>query len=263
MITATKPQLEIEAEVQDLGIVKYVEVPFDEGAEALGADNFISGRNLAFARIQQGENHSLSKNGSYIREGDILIPREGIVLVRFSYALTSPSKATEAHRQGKEFFITKKRASDYLELAKDPRDNTAFLLTDITPVPTNRFGEDARTIWLFQDKAIDYGEFLDNEGISVMPLSFNSQDYINEQGKPYANQLWLRSLPGGSGVVGDYWGLAHGDRVRGVFSITGKARAQKIQTYTLSEVSKVLVSRGVTGALEKEVLDGLKALRKR
>jgi hypothetical protein len=53
--TLTKPKL--EATVESLGNIYRVEAPFDEALEALTAQNarIISARDLAYARISQGE----------------------------------------------------------------------------------------------------------------------------------------------------------------------------------------------------------------
>jgi len=222
----------IEAIIKEIGKIYFEEEPFDEAVEELkgmGA-KIITARDLAYSRIKEGYTSSLSEIGSYVKEGVIYIPKQkGVILLRDSLALKSPKKLRRAHWKGDEFFIYKDQAFEYLEKAKDPRDDSAILITDFASIPTNRFGEDERTNWLFKDQAKNYGLFLNertnwlfkdlNYGLFYVKkgasLHFNNQAYTNKQEEPYANQLWLGlALCGGPFLSGS--GLSCCGRVRGV-----------------------------------------------
>jgi hypothetical protein len=200
---------------------------------------------------------SLSRYGSYIQEGNIYIPNEkGIVLVRNSPVLVSPKEATQAHRNGKEFHIDAELAHSYLDKAKSNSDE-AFLLKDRKSIPTNRFSENELTLWLFQDQAQDFGDFLANTGINKMPLWFSSQDYFNDQEAPYANQLWLCDLDFRSGLGGNVRYLICDGRLRGVSEKTGEASSQKTLAYTPKQISSALKALKISG-LEEQILGKLK-----
>ena len=82
------------------------------------------------------------------------------------------------------------------------------------------------------------GLFLKDNKITAMPLRFNNQGYINEQGKPYANQLWLGGLAYVSHVGGSSRSLDY-DRARGVLSHTAGSGTQKLP-YTNRRLDRVI-----------------------
>ena len=94
-------------------------------------------------------------------------------------------------------------------------------------IPTNRFGEDALTVFAFggETEARNYGEFLRQAGIKEMPVWAVSNDYVNKQDKPFARQMWFWYLGGGSGLDGIDRAL-YGNRMRGVLNKTSEAGSQ-------------------------------------
>lgn len=225
-------KLKLEAEIENLGRISYVEAPFDEALQSLkdNPNEFISARDLAYARTQEDSQHSLSHYGSYIKEGDIYIPNKSpqILLIRNSplLQLELAKEAVKAHQSGKEYFIAEELAKEYSEKASEDQNSGVFSLTNLAAIATNKFDTDKRTLWLFQDQAEKYGKFLYDLGITEMPLWFNDKSYINEQVSPFANQLWLHALGFRSYLDGYGRGLGYCGRVRGVSS-TGEASAQK------------------------------------
>ena len=85
--------------------------------------------------------------------------------------LDDPAKATKAHRSGKEYFVSDEQVKRALEDSIEVPCNTS-------QIPTNRFGEDAIARFCFGESAEDYGKFLEDAGISQMPLRFNGKDYV-------------------------------------------------------------------------------------
>ncbi len=232
----TKLTPKLEAEVDGVGNIGYLEVPFDQAVRTFGRTKILTAESLAQGRIQNGKRSSLSTNGSYAREGVVYVPGEGKILTRKSPALVSlkeAERATQSHSQGKEFSITSKKAGEYLEKAKDQKDKSAILLTDTGAVPTNRFGEDERTVWLFGKQAESYGDFLQNAGITGMQSYLSDE---NSQEEPFANQLWLSSLDDRSDFVGVGRVLSFSGRVRGVFSVgEADARSPKAKSEPLTK----------------------------
>jgi hypothetical protein len=179
----------------------------------------------------------------------------------------------QSHRQGKEHQVDREVAYELLEKAQKG-DNSVFLLTDTSAVPTNRFGEDEKTAWLFQNMADDYGHALKELcHLEKMPLRFNSTDYMQKQGNPYINQLWLGSLGYDSYVYGswllnyDYW--ARGVRRESAEGAARKIAPSVIVPYTPRELENAIrtaegVLKGNTPAskLEKTVALLLKLRKK-
>jgi hypothetical protein len=207
-----------ETYVKGLGTVLYSEGPFDETLDELKSYNaeIISASQLAFARMQRGKDHSLSENGSYVKEGILYVPNAEIkrVLLRDSLVLENPKKATEAHRKNQEFFLGKDfNVNDFIESL--PKDDRLFLCYT-NSIPTDRFGEDGYTVWAFGESAKDYGLFLKDAGISSITFNSDDTDLIQSHRRPYANQLWFYGLGSDSNINGDYGSLNFNDRVRGV-----------------------------------------------
>lgn len=199
-------------------------------------------------RIQEGADSYVSQNGNYVREGVIYIPNKGRYLIRNSplLQLELVQEAVKAHRQEREYSIQKALAKEYEDKSSQDPNSEVFHLTDLRAIPTNNFDKDKRALWIFQDKAEDYGKFLYDADIKEMHLCFNEEGYINSQENPFANQLWLRGLGlcDGSGIDGDYRDLGLDD-VRGVRPISGEAAMQKIsrkksELYTNEQIQHYL-----------------------
>ena len=151
----------------------------------------------AYARILLGENSGLSRSGNWVREDVLCIPQKGVFLTKTPATSESPEEATQAHRHLREFYLTEEQAEKALETAIQ-------LPYDMTAIPTNRFGDDERIRWMFEDFARKYGEALRGEGIEEMPIWIPEKNYVNEQSKPFARKLWFLDLGCRSGLCGDY-----------------------------------------------------------
>jgi len=195
-----------------------VYAPFDKALDALtkkGYEIIFLPQNGKL-RIQQGKNAYISRNGNWIREGVLYIPKEKPKLVRNSPIPESAKKATNAHRKGKEFYPIPK------QIEKALADSTDFPEENIT-IPTNRFDSEALTAYAFggEKEAKAYGEFLREAGIKEMPIYYAvDKDYVNQQDKPFARQMWFGALGLGSGLGSRWslygWGLGGGSGLRGV-----------------------------------------------
>jgi len=201
-------QLQLEAEIENLGRISYIDARFDTALQLLrdNSNELITARNLAYARSKEDSRHSLSQYGSYIKEGDVYIPNKTpqILLIRNSplLQLELAKEAVKAHRSGKEYSIESSLAKEYSGKSSEDQNSEVFPLTNLEAIKTNKFAEDKRALWLFQDQAENYGKFLCDSGIKEMPLWFNHERYINSQKSIYINQLRLRSLGDRSGLLG-------------------------------------------------------------
>ena len=236
----------------------YVCAPFDVAYAKLQKAGYriIEPEQFAQLRIANGANHSVSLNGAYTSMGDVMIPQKGRFLTQVPFVTRDPTESTQAHRQGKEVFISKEDAESALTLGsvKVPYNQSS--------VPTDRFAEDPITAFVFGKTAKAYGEFLKENGIKAMPLWFNDEKYINSQKSPFANQLWLHRLDvdSQSGLDGNGRYLDCVDAVRGVRNVeprSGEDCAKKLENYTPAQISKVLKSLKI-GGLESQILDALR-----
>lgn len=207
------------------------------------SNELISARDLAFARVSEPKKiNAFSRKGSYVKEGSLFVPNSKYkrIWLRESLVLPNASDAVNAHSQKKEYFLSEDFSVDkYLEQIGK---NNYFIVSDTSAIPTNRFGEDPRTVWAFQDQAKEYGLFLQNKAnISQIKIFMNTNDdkYIDNQGKSFVNQLWLRGLNKHSNIDGYYKGLAGNYLVRGVRR-DAKNTAEKNYSITniIDEVSR-------------------------
>ena len=202
----------------------YIEAPFDEAKEALEKAKYkiISLEEMAMLRIQEGKNAYISQNGNYTREGVIYIPKKGIFLTKNSPIMKNAEKATQCYRNGDEFCINNEQIEKALEKSVN---------LDGKSIPVSEFGNEEITDFAFGKTAKEYGQFLKDAGIKEIPF------YLADlKDKPFARQLWLRSLDGGSGVLGSLRGLSDGG-VRGVRDASAEgAKPQKILPYTMKDV---------------------------
>ena len=267
-------KVQIEAQVDGLGDIYYCnDSAFDDASKAvLGkATKLISFRDLAYARIKEGKDSSVSQNGSYIREGSLFVPNADNkrIWLRESLVLQNPIDAVKAHKKGNEYLLPEDFSVD-AHLEKVGKNNY-LVLTDTSAVPTDRFGEDARTVWAFDDQAKEYGAFLKDAGISASNIwMYTDNDKGNDKGidaqsRPFANQLWLLGLGDNSNVGGDSRYLNSNSGVRGVRRESAEGGASKnADMYTSKEFLTASRNVGfvITGNLEKTLLAELDKLRK-
>jgi len=212
--TQKRPEMNIDVK-PSLLYSAVVSAPFDMAKETLEEQGYdiISLPVNAELRIKQGKEAYISQNGNWVREGVIYIPGKGNKLVRNSPILYSAKEATQAHREGKEFYTTNEAVQKALE------DSVDFPLNS-KDIPTKRFNENDLTVWAFgagdSKKAQAYGDFLKDSEINSMPVWAVDNDYVKKQNSPFVRQLWFGRLGSRSGLVGGNGNLRGGDRVRGV-----------------------------------------------
>ena len=250
---ATKP--EIQVDIRPTGIESaIVYAPFDNALETLIEQCYevISLPQNALLRIQQGKDANISRNGNWTREGILYIPREKPKLIRNSPILESATQATEAHRNGKEFYPTR-------EQIKSALTNSIDFPTENIEIPTDRFGSDALAVFAFggEAEAMAYGEFLRNAGIKKMPVYAVDKGHVDKQNQPFARQMWFGSLDYRSVLSGDCRNLYHDLRLRGVKMSAEGTRKNSVEVYDSKTIAKALKELGLPG-LEKGLLEKLK-----
>jgi len=244
-------------DVEQNGITSdHIEAPFDKAKSELEKEGYriISLEENAKLRMREGKDSYVSRNGNWVKEGMIYLHGRKIHLTKNSPIMDNPVEATNCHRNGQEYNIIKE------QIEKALADSFKFEKTGDYTIPTNRFGEDPLTVYIFGEKtAEDYGNFLRQEvNIKKMPVSF-VDGKIN---KPFARQVWFRYLGDWSGLIGFDWNLGCNYRARGVRGEFVNAEGgQKISdNYSIKDIQKVLKEKDLSG-IEEIVIDGLKQLR--
>lgn len=214
----------------------YVNAPFDVAKETLENAGYsvISLQRNAKLRMQEGSQANVSQYGNWTREGVIYVPNKGKFLTKNSPIMANSKKATQCHRNGKEFYLTPEQVeqalADSVELS-------------VKALPTDRFGEDEITAYAFGEDAKKYGEFLKENAIDSMPIwTADIQD------KAFARQMWFHRLDISSELGGGR-GLGCSGRVRGVQDgAEGTApKNSGVEAYTPAQMEKALNELGFSG----------------
>lgn len=179
----------------------YAKAPFDEAKEVLEKMGYgiISSEETARLRIQEGIG-----SGDGVREAFIYDNKRGIFLTKNSPIMQNPREATQAHRRHIEYYLTDEQVEQVL------RDSIK-IPEGIKSIPTNRFGEDPITNYVFRNQADPYGQFLGEEGIRAIPIYLSCL-----QEKPFAKQMLFGGFNAQSSLDGDIWLLSNHVKLRGI-----------------------------------------------
>jgi len=216
---------EVNVDIKQSGIESaYIEEPFDKGKEALEKAGYkiISLEENAMLRIQEGKDSFISRNGNWVREGVIYVPKKGIFLTKNSPIMDNAREATDCHRKENDFYLTDSQVEKALENSVELRKEE---------IPTNRFKDNKIAVYAFGNYAEKYGQFLRNAGIREVPVWL-----ANMQDKPFARQLWFWDLGVRSELFGSYWGLLSDYRVRGVRE-SAEGTAKNSEEYTPKQIA--------------------------
>jgi len=193
--------------------------PFDEAKAELEKAHYHipSLEENAQLRIQEGKDAYVSRNGNWVKEDFLYVPgKDKVIFTKNSPIMLHPKEATQAHRDGKEFYVSQEDLDEALT-------NSIEIPYSQKPIPTNRFGQDEITLFAFGDNAKSYGEFLKDAKINEMPIVSASKDYADKQSQTFARKLWFRGLGGRSGLGGCSGSLHSDYRSRGVRSEVASA----------------------------------------
>ena len=248
------------------GRILRVDVPFDEAVTVLrqvGCRYPISVKDLALARMEKGKSHSLSQNGSYIREGVLYFQDAQPIL-----ALNSPlldlglaKQAVQANREGR-YFSTQdgKMYEKFAKLAEqgknqEPEKRKAFYLPKANCTLTKEdadFNNILRSLFKGEKAVDNYLEF-NGQGI---PLYVVDPSTVKAQKGTLLTQLWFGDLGYRSVLNGDR-DLYCGSGVRGVPDSAEGTAAKNSEVYSPAQISAVLKTKGLTG-IERILIDGLR-----
>ncbi len=159
----------------------YTEVPdFFMAKEELLTMGYriISLEENAKLRMQEGKYSFVSRNGNWVKEGILYLPKEGKFLTKKSPILT----ASKEELRVDEFYLTEEQRESALE--------DSFRLSDENfSILTKNFGKNNLAIYLFGNSAQDYGDFLKESGINKIEIWTAEM-----KTKPFVRQLWFDKL---------------------------------------------------------------------
>ncbi len=226
MITQTN----LEVSIAGSGTIHSVSKPFDQALAFLRGQGIkypITARDLAYARLNQGETSPLSIDSSYTREGIVYGPNNDILIVSQSPLLTTRNSknATDASRNPNgEFYLDAEEYYDQVktEMEKSPQKRKVhrFNKTRNIRIPANRFSEDELTLFLFEDQAENYGDFLRDNNILSIPIWLLPRDYVNSRNESFIRQAYWGGLGSCSVLDGHFNRLSDNEPLCGVLEDT-------------------------------------------
>jgi hypothetical protein len=167
--------------VKDVNNSACVKAPFDEAKSELEEEGYhiISLEEQVRLIMREGRDSDIFKNGNWVKEGFLNVPYRGKFLTKSSPIIVYPVDATNAHREGKEFYLTNEQVRIGLRGALKLPDKTFS-------IKKGRFGREEVTVFAFGNYAQAYGDFLKKEGINKIFVWIDS--YGN---KSFARQVWF------------------------------------------------------------------------
>jgi len=242
-------EVQVETRFKGLEMLLASDAPFDKLQKALekGKCEIAATHQVAKARIAAGKDNSVSQLGAYVAENLIYAPDGKIYVTSRDYSpiLKYASKATEANRNGNEFYVSKKELEEIIKTAdedsgKEAEERRVYILERKEvekDMDTSKFEQYEFARFMFKDAAKEYGAFLQKAGISSISTYLVDAKYQKEQKKPFARALWFHDLYGRSGLDGDDWDLD---------DVSGWARGVR----NASEASTVQKTAGTANAYE-------------
>lgn len=136
---------------------------FDYGKKLLENEGYriISLQENARLRIYEGINANVSREGNWVREGVIYVPGKGAYLTKNSPIMAHAKKAVNCHDKGPDFYLTN------AQLEQSLADSVRLIGQ---PILTKDFGSNEITVYAFGKTAERYGQFLEEAGISDLPI---------------------------------------------------------------------------------------------
>ena len=186
---------ELKVDVTLEGITSaYVDGPFDEATRILNENGYriISSEENALLRMQCSKDSDVSWYGNLTRECFVYVPKGGIYLVKHSPILDDAKEVVRKNWRCIENYISHEEVDRILE--DSVRIPTCLLpTTRYGLIPTNRFGDEEVTAYLFGEQAKPYGKFLKDAGIEEMQIELLIKSHYS-QGLAFVRQLWFSSL---------------------------------------------------------------------
>lgn len=249
---------EFSFNIKDLGKMGYAGSSIDEIAEFFNM-NFLSGEELAFARVQEGVKHIISQNDSLIKEGVIYNSKwkNKIILTRESFILEDLKRALEdwkralledpksvkpvmnVLRNRSEYFTSEKELAEFVERIEG-KGGLVLALNNFEPISTYSKYDD-RAFWLFGESTEDYFNLLHQNGTMEIPLKFDNEAHIQRQRIPYANQLRIFNVNNSSQIYGNM-PLGYMDKAFG--KLFGKLSSDNDHEKNNETTSKPVSNRG-------------------
>ena len=259
---ATKVEVEVETRFGDLEMLVAV-APFDQAKTAIesAGGKLATAQQVAQARIVAGTDSNVSQYGSWVAEGFVYAPKSlevYLVSGEQNPILKHPVEATKAHRNEKEFCVSK---DEFAAVENAVKSGKAISLpkNKSYEIPISKLRSSIEGKFLFKEDTQKYAEFLQKAGVNEVPVWLAGLKYQKVQKAPFARALWLNCFSYESGLFGINRNLDVGSgRARGVRKASGSTNetyesiAQKYGLKSPDKLQDVLEKYSQIKGLVKE-----------
>jgi len=200
--------------------IVYAQGPFDQGLASLREEkvSLWSAEELARLRVQLGAAHPVSQRWSWVAENfNYVTDAEADILIALAAQnpiIKDPARAVQAHREGREVYLTDTVFRELRDLASpDPdmaRQTGVYRLTRDNvraEIPATALDEYGPTRFLLGAQAKPYGKFLQESGIQTVHFYTVGVDYIRNpkhEGQTLGRALWVSDLLNRSSLYGNF-----------------------------------------------------------
>ncbi|MBN2142682.1 hypothetical protein JW711_05115 [Candidatus Woesearchaeota archaeon] len=171
-------------------------------AYAKSSGTVLTSKEMAEARNNAKRGTSIWRHGSYVREGVVCFPGVSTryLFVRDSPVLSNVEAAYEAHKQARKYILEDNETTAILEYATFGNSDVHWEVSPRT-IPTDKFGKDPLTVWLFKEEAEKYGLELKLQNIDEVQIGLDPKEVVDRNDKPYASMLWISNIPNKCSIV--------------------------------------------------------------
>ena len=236
--------------------------------------DLITAEEVALARMQLGEESQLCTEGTFIKEGFLMIPgQDGIFNLERGnelYLLRN-SLVVSANKTIKENITLEGDSAHILRNCFDHKkfleqlNQNEYLQVKTEEIPTDRFEDEEMTLFLFGKHARDYGLFLKELGCNSFDHEWSDEIMIKD---PTIYQAFLIGISGPSDPDDEgsrgapIWGfdISEEDFVRGIIHENSEGIIELPEKYTVGQIRKireVLRVQGINAGLEQKIIEEL------
>jgi len=244
----TEEKYEVKEDVKPSRISSaYVRAPFDVAKAKLEKEGYRITSLEDSVNLMVNAPWGTGIDGEWVREGMLYIPNQGVYITKNSPVMDFPKEATQAHREGKDFYLTdaqvKKALEDSLKIGarsiliplKNERPEKDDVFYGDTVI--NHFIDNPITDFIFGKQAYSFKNFLSgNMELKYLDMSVDKEAF-KESEKPFVRQIWFGGTNFDAQVDGDgRWFDCGPLALHAVYEKNDKENGQYITTRGIKEV---------------------------
>jgi hypothetical protein len=197
---------------------------------------------------------AINTNGSWTAESFNYFPSGKILVASREYniLLKEADAAVKNHQAKSEHYLDDEYAGELDSVAsedewKNPEEKRVLVLREkgIFGIQVSEFSKNELAVFLFKDMAHKYAQFLSKNGFDKTSVLL-----AKPKDRPFAKNMWLSRLSGGSEMDGGYYNFDHENNLRGS-GIPEQAVAAAVQEEPDAKDDGVIIDKKIKKAMER------------